>query len=180
MPLSAPAPREPIHRRSIELQGFQRADGLWDIEAHLIDRRGYHFENFWRGKLPIGEPIHDMWLRLTIDDGFLIHAVEAVMEAHPFPSCPAVTGNFQRLVGLHIGSGWRRALRERLGGTAGCTHLVELLAPLATAAFQTIAPLRKAQHGADRRAARLVDSCHGWRSDGEAVQVSFPDRYTGS
>ena len=28
-------------------------------------------------------------------------------------------------------------VRERLGGTEGCTHIVELLGPVATTAFQT-------------------------------------------
>ena len=39
MPLSQPHEREPIHLRDIALCGYQRADGLFDIEAHLRDTR---------------------------------------------------------------------------------------------------------------------------------------------
>ncbi|MGH7035691.1 MAG: DUF2889 domain-containing protein, partial [Stellaceae bacterium] len=51
MPLSAAAPREPIHTRQIECRGFRRADGLWDIEGHLIDTKSYAFQNEHRGEV---------------------------------------------------------------------------------------------------------------------------------
>ena len=69
------------------------------------------------------------------------HAVEAVTDASPYRICPNVTPNFQRLIGLRIGPGFRKQVRERLGGTEGCTHLVELLGPVGTTAFQTVAPM---------------------------------------
>ena len=71
-----------------------------------------------------------MWLRLTIDDAMLIHEVEAVTDYGPFGMCPAITGNFKRLEGLTIGPGFRRAVRARVGGVQGCTHLVELVDPI--------------------------------------------------
>ena len=36
MPLSKPAPRKHIHTREIKCLGFEREDGLWDIEGRLI------------------------------------------------------------------------------------------------------------------------------------------------
>ena len=45
MPLSPPAPREPIHTRAIDLRGYRREDGLWDIEGHLTDVKCYDFES---------------------------------------------------------------------------------------------------------------------------------------
>jgi hypothetical protein len=82
-------------------------------------------------------------------------------------------------------------VRELLGGTAGCTHLVELLGPVATTAFQTIFPYRdrqrrgegSADHGAaerSRRKPRLIDTCHAFASDGEVVKHYWPEFYTGS
>ena len=44
----------------------------------------------------------------------------------------------QSLVGCRIGRGWRRTVQEKIGGTAGCTHLRELLFNIATAAYQTL------------------------------------------
>ena len=38
MPLSAPAaPRRRLHTRRITFEGFQREDGLFDIDARLTD-----------------------------------------------------------------------------------------------------------------------------------------------
>ena len=84
-----------------------------------------------------------MWLRLTIDDRLVIHAVEAATDASPYSICPAVAPHFQSLKGLRIDPGFQKQVRDLLGGTAGCTHLVELLGPVATTAFQTVFPYRE-------------------------------------
>ena len=138
MSLSPPAPREPIHHRRIDCRGYRRADGLWDIEGHLTDTKTYGFGNSFRGEIGPGEPIHDMWLRLTLDDDLTVINAEAATVAGPFAVCPAITPAFAKLEGLKVGPGWRRAVQARLGGVQGCTHLVELLGPLATTAYQTI------------------------------------------
>jgi hypothetical protein len=190
MPLSASVPRAPIHTRSIECRGFRRDDGLWDIEGHLTDTKTYAFRDHFRGDVAPGAPVHDMWLRLTVDDRLVIHAVEAVTEASPYPVCPAVTPNFQRLQGLRIYPGFQKQVRDLLGGTEGCTHLVDLLGPLATTAYQTVFPYRAQQHeerlaregrAAERptRKPKLVDSCHAFASDGEVVRRYWPEFYTG-
>ena len=56
MPLSTVlSGRKPIHTRSIECKSFFRPDGLWDIEGHLTDIKGYPFFNKFRGEVePIG------------------------------------------------------------------------------------------------------------------------------
>jgi hypothetical protein len=182
MPLSAPAPREPIHFRSVECRGYRRDDGLWDIEGYLRDTKSYAFRNQHRGEMAPGEPVHEMWLRLTIDEEFLIHAVEAVMDASPFHLCPAITPNFQRLVGLRIGPGFKAKLRERLGRTEGCTHLVELIGPVATTAVQTILPLKDSKRpaAAPRQRPAILDTCHALASDSDVVRQIWPEFYTGT
>ena len=72
MPLSAPADRKHVHTRSIEAKGFQREDGMWDVEANLRDVKTYEISNDWRGALKPGDPIHDMWVRLTVDNAFVV------------------------------------------------------------------------------------------------------------
>ena len=146
MSLSPPAPREPIHHRRIDCRGYRRADGLWDIEGHLTDTKSYPFVNSFRGEIGPGAPIHDMWLRLTLDDELTVIKVGAATAAGPFAACPAITPAFAKLEGLTIGPGWRRAVQARLGGVQGCTHLVELLGPLATTAYQTIHVWRAKHH----------------------------------
>jgi DUF2889 family protein len=184
MPLSPAASREAIHTRTIKCHGYLRADGMWDIEGHLTDVKTYGFQNDWRGEIAPSVPIHDMWLRLTVDDMLLIRAVEAVTDASPYRVCPDITPNYQRLVGLSIRPGFLPKVRELLGGTEGCTHLVELLGPIATTCFQTIFPYRH-RHERPRVSAlplkrpRLIDTCHAYAADGEVVKRQWPEFYIG-
>jgi len=181
MPLPPEAPREPIHQRTIECRSYRRADGLWDIEGHLLDVKSYGFKNAYRGEMPPGTPIHEMWLRLTIDDDLMIHEAVAATDASPYRICPEVAPNFARLKGIKIGAGFRRAVAERVGATEGCTHLVELLGPLATTAIQTIMPIKSREKPSDpTRRPRLLDSCYALRADGEVAKRMWPQFYTGA
>ena len=205
MPLPAPAPREHLHTRTVTCQGFLRQDGLWDIEGHIVDVKTYGFDNEWRGRVEAGMPVHEMWIRLTLDDRMEIKAVAASTDNSPFRMCPDILPNFQRLVGLRIGPGFTREVRARLGGPQGCTHIVEMLQQVATTAYQTMVgerakALRKEQKAqatepkpaettADpaapasekpRRRPIVVDTCHVWRADGPLVQKYVPEFYTGA
>ena len=82
MPLSSSAPRTLMHNRAIECRGYQREDGLWDIEGHLVDTKTYptSARDTGRARQP-GEPVHNMWLRLTIDLDMKIHSAEAATDA---------------------------------------------------------------------------------------------------
>ncbi|MCX7365086.1 MAG: DUF2889 domain-containing protein [Alphaproteobacteria bacterium] len=194
MPLSPPVGRQHLHTRRVTCQGFFRDDGLIDIEGRITDEKTYEHSNEWRGPLQPGDFVHDMSIRLTLDHRFVIVDVEAVTDKSPYSMCGNITPNFKRLIGLRIGGGFHRAVRERLGGTEGCTHIVELLGPVATTAFQT-AGSRKARDLADAHSARIgkprtdsgkpktrpymLDSCHTWASDSEVTKRWVPDFYTG-
>jgi len=195
MPLSPPVGRQHLHTRRVTCQGFFRDDGLLDIEGRITDEKTYEHANEWRGPLKPGDFVHDMSIRLTLDHRFVIVDVEAVTDKSPYSMCGNITPNFKRLIGLRVGGGFNRAVRERLGGTEGCTHIVELLGPVATTAFQT-AGSRKARELADAHRARIgkparadsgrpksrpymLDSCHTWASDSEVTKRWVPDFYTG-
>jgi hypothetical protein len=183
MPLSAPAERKLLHRRDIELRGYERADGLFDIEAHLVDTKTNGFANEDRGRIEPGEPLHGMWLRLTVDDEMRITACEAASDFTPYAICPQAAPNFSRLAGITIGPGFSRAVKERVGGVLGCTHLRELLAQMATVAFQTLYPVRRRRAEEARRAAlaegrpspptveggTLLNSCLAYAADSPVV-----------
>lgn len=183
--------RTPIHTRRVECVGYRRSDGLWDIEGHLLDTRSYDMAFYDGRALAAGDALHEMRLRITLDREFVIRAAEAVTLHAPYPACPAIASAYQQLVGLRIGPGFNQKLRELFKGRDGCTHITELMGPMATTAFQTLAA-RKSE-GADPEPEseqpgsvprehlvdRLINSCHGWRSDGEPVRVQYPDRYTG-
>ena len=138
MPLSDPQERRLLHQRDIRLQGFERADGLFDVEAELKDTKTYGFGNQDRGWIEPGEPLHHMLARMTVDEQMTIVAFEASTERGPYTICPQAAPNFARLEGLQIGRGFLKAANARVGGTVGCTHLRELLQQMATVAFQTL------------------------------------------
>ena len=184
MPLSAPVEREALHDRHYEFRGYRRKDGLWDIEGHMVDSKSYDFPNRRRGTVHAGEPIHDMWVRLTLDEHFVVQDVEAVTEAAPFAICPAITGSFSAIKGLKVGAGWRRGLKERLGGVKGCTHQVEMLGAMATVAYQTmwkyVSEQMSATGSGQHRRPGFIDSCHAFASDGPVVHEHWPEFYTGA
>ena len=91
-----------------------------------------------------------------------------------------MTPNFQRLVGLRIGPGFHRRVLERVGGIRGCTHLVDLLRPVATTAFQTLVSVlqkRAAESGPDDEPPQLLNTCYAFRADGPVVQRRWPQFY---
>ncbi|MGF1561379.1 MAG: DUF2889 domain-containing protein [Geminicoccaceae bacterium] len=180
MPLPPPVAREPIHNRTVVCHGYRRADGLWDIEGRITDIKAYPFANAYRGTIEPGDPLHDMTIRLTLDDDLNVIDVAASSDRTPYALCPAIAPAFRKLIGLRIGPGWRRALRDRVGGVHGCTHMVELLGPIATTAFQTIAPLRKRglEPEPDKPPA-ILNTCHALASDSEIVRLEWPRWYTG-
>jgi len=182
MPLSPPVARERFHTRVTEVHGYRRDDGLWDIEARITDVKSYSFDNAYRGRVQAGEPLHDMSIRLTIDEDLVVRGAEAASDGTPYAVCPAITPNYERMVGARLGAGWRAAIRERLGGVAGCTHLSEMLGAMATVAYQALYPVlaKKAKDKPRRGKPPLIDTCHAYASDGEVVRRTWPDFYTGT
>src|SRR5690242_16966128 len=102
------AQRRHMHTRSIECNGYLRDDGLWEGEALLRDTKPFtHRADRFRGELAPGDPVHDIALRLAVDDSMRIHEAEATMGATPYPTCVEVEPVLQRLIGENIGKGWR-------------------------------------------------------------------------
>lgn len=178
--LSPPAPRRLVHTRRLEIGCYKLADGTWDIEGQLVDVRPEPYDDLDQPRAA-NEPMHDLWLRLTIDGDGLVLKSEAAMPAGAYRHCRLVAPNYARLEGLSITKGWNKAVRERVGGTAGCTHLVEMLDAMATVAFQTLYPARKKKDeaGPPGRGGSLVDTCYALRSDGPVVKKEWPEFYTG-
>lgn len=181
-PMSLPAPKLPRalrHTRVIEAQAFEREDGLWDIDTHITDTKT-RVADLASGARPAGSPIHDLWLRITIDTGFSIVDAEAVSAAVPYPGhCNTITPAYKTLIGLNLMRSFRRELKDRLSGIEGCTHLTELAGVLPTAAIQAFAgdvlPTRDgvAVDGNAQPPFQL-DRCHALRRDGPAVEKYYP------
>ncbi|HUN52369.1 MAG TPA: DUF2889 domain-containing protein [Candidatus Sulfotelmatobacter sp.] len=184
MPLSAAKPREQFHNRTLDIKGYRRQDGLWDIEGHLRDVKPAAVDRAEPGRAA-GEPIHEMWLRLTIDEMLLIREAEASTERSPYRICPDAAPNFSRLAGIRIGPGWMRAVRQRVGGVHGCTHLVEMLGQMATTAMQTLWTVNEAKRVAAPADGRhpppgLLNSCHAYDQSREVVRERYPAHFKGA
>ncbi len=182
MPLSQPvADREKIHTRQIELNGYSRDDGLYDIEARMTDTKSYGFATDDRPRMEPGEPLHGMSMRMTVSEDMVIVGFEAATDYSPYRICPEIAPNYAKLVGLRIGPGFLRAAAERVGGTHGCTHLRELLQPMATVAIQTLYPVRaKREREAPGQRPPLLNTCYAYRADSPVVQRKWPDYFVGA
>lgn len=180
MPLPPPAPRTPAHTRRIEYRGYHRDDGHWDIEGHLRDTKAYP-QRMREQLLQPGEAVHDMEVRVTIDDAMTIVDIHAAMRSAPFDVCPQAEVPVRQLIGATLGRGWRRALDEAIGSTRGCTHLRELLFGTATAAFQTLGAYRdhlRQQRGEPEPVSATppfyMGGCMSWDFDGPVVARVAP------
>jgi len=174
--------REKKHHRKIDCEGFLRSDGRWDIDVHMVDTRTYDcaYDALHRGGvIKAGEPVHDMWLRFTIDLDFLIHEVHAASDQTPFSICPRAAEAMCSLVGLRIGFGWMKQVRERIGSERSCTHLIDLLGPLAATSYQTLHAALEEREA--RRESRekppIIDTCLALSSSGEVVKNRWPEFY---
>ena len=173
MPLSPPSSRKHLHTRQVICQGYQREDGLYEIEASMIDTKTYDFSNQDRGgTIRAGEAVHHMLVRIAYDPQMLIHQAEVAMDYTPMKACPNIAPSFAGLVGMSMGPGFKKALTAKFGGTAGCTHIVELMGPIATTAYQTLASNRPPASGGARPG--VIDRCHAFAADGDAVARLWP------
>ncbi len=186
MSLPVPVPRRHLHTRTISCEGYERDDGLFDIEARIVDTKTYDVDEPCRGHREAGAHVHDMQVRLTLDREMTVRAIEVVTNHAPYAPCGTVAPGYRKLVGARIGAGWRKAVAEAVGRTRGCTHITELLMPAATVAFQTMGSWPKkgevateSQPGTDRKKPYFIDGCKAWASDGEVVKKLFPLHYKG-
>ena len=187
MSLPQPAARRHLHTRTIRCEGFERDDGLWDIEARIIDTKTHNTVEPFRGAREAGAHVHDIELRLTLDREMVVKDIEVSTNEAPYNPCFTVASAYKGLVGAKIGGGWRKAVNGAVGGTKGCTHLKELLMPAATVAYQTmgswpkekdaqgeVKPVPMADPGAKPY---FLDGCKAWSTQGEVVAKLYPLHY---
>lgn len=166
--------RKKLHLRRISCEGFEREDGLIDVEGTLIDEKPFPTQMKERS-LQANEPIHWMRVCLTIDRQLLIHAVQAQMQHSPYRLCAQVVPRYQELVGLRIGPGFTRQAKQLFRGIAGCSHMTELLPSIATTAFQILwSEADHAAPGVQTGGYSPLDGCASLRLDGEVVRMHFP------
>lgn len=169
--------REELHFRRIDMRGFRRSDGLFEIEGRVVDRKPHEFVHPAGGRtVPANEPMHDMGVRLVFDENMLVHEVHTFTDSAPYPPCPEGGRALQSLKGLRMAGGWNKEVRSRLSGARSCMHLMELLGPMATVAFQSLAKVRMAEpEKLDANGRPLnIDSCYAYAADGPVVLKRWP------
>jgi len=198
MGLSQPVRRTLNHTREYKCCGYDREDGLFDIEVEMTDVKPYSFDNHDRGFVSANEPLHHMHMRVTLDDEMVIRDIEAVTMAGPYDMCPAITDNYKRLVGVRVAPGFTKACRDATAGVEGCTHHNDILRILGTVAFQSMWPaLNKKRKEQETAAAEhnnssgnndlsdinkltrpmLLNSCHTYAPSSPVVKRQWPEFY---
>lgn len=172
-------PREELHLRQIELRGWRRGDGLFEIEASLTDRKPDAFQPpAGLRVVPSGEAIHDLGLTLVFGADMVVRGVSTFISAHPYRQCTGGGESLQALVGLKIGAGWSTDVRKRLPSGETCAHLRELLIPLASAAVIALTSVRGQEDLNALRpdgTPRKIDSCYAYGASRELVMQRWPD-----
>jgi hypothetical protein len=172
--------REELHFRRVDMRGYRRSDGLYEVEGRVTDRKPHDFELLLGSKRVLAqEPLHDMGVRIVFDEQMLVHEVHTFTEAAPYAICSGGGEALQSLKGLRMTGGWSQAVRERLSGARSCTHLMQLLMPLATVAFQSLSSVRRAEplrRDADGRPVK-INSCYAYGAGRELVREHWPEFY---
>lgn len=169
--LPSPSSRQLLHNRNIQLACYEREDGLFDVEGHLVDTKPFDLVLSTARRKNAGAPIHDMRLRLTFDDNMTIVDAEGVMDVPAHEFCNGALPSYKALVGLRIGSGWVRDALKRIQRSDGCTHMSEMFTEIGTTAMQGMygRANRNQRLGttAERKMAPVLENtCFGWRSGG--------------
>lgn len=169
--------REELHHRRIDFRGFRRSDGLLEVEAQLTDRKTHDFSPPSGGRqVEAGDTIHDHGLRVVFGEDMVIREVQTAIRAYPYRECPQGGDTLQALVGLRIGPGWNTEMRKRLPSGDTCTHLKEMMVPLASAAFQTAYSVRRSEvrEVDENGKPRKIDSCYAYGAGRELVRQNWP------
>lgn len=180
MPLTTPVPRREIHHRVIEMRAYAREDGLYDVEARLVDRKPFPFERLSApDPIPSGEPLHDLCIRMTVDGDRVVQKIEAASLVTPWPLCKEAEETLSLLVGERIARGWAKTVKERLRGATSCTHLMEMLVPMATVALQGMSGIQpnRLQSLINDGAKSKLDSCYAYGRQRDVVKVLWPSSY---
>ncbi len=178
LPPAAPQ-RQLKHRRQIDVQVFACGNGLWEVDAVLTDVKT-RIALMAEGPRAPGTPIHDMLLRLVVNEQLDVVAAGSESRWVPYTGvCNEHGDAYATLVGLNLLKDFRKHLRQRVGGVLGCTHITELAQVLPTAVVQAFAGEVIDTRGTAEGAAKpfQIDHCHALRSTGEAVRLHYPRWY---
>jgi hypothetical protein len=172
-------PRQLRHTRQTTVDVYARDDGLWEVEARLVDtkKRNYALES---GTRAAGDPVHDMTLFLVVDTQFNIIESRAKTDWMPYPGyCDNYGAAYTQLAGLNLLRGFRQGVKALVGDVRGCTHLSEMTQVIPTAVVQAFAGDVLDTQGENSDGTRgqkpfQLDRCHALASTAPAVLKYYP------
>ena len=176
MPLSPSTSRRTLpYMRAIQIGAFMRNDGLWDVDAHIIDIKTSDFLSACR-------PLDDSLLRLTIDTRPKVVDVKPSSEATPYSSYGNMVGPASKKLAKRLGlrQNFPGSLKQRLTDIQGCAHLIDLIQVHPTATIQVFAKkvinevINTRDDVARRNRSAQRDLCHAF--DGAAGAQYYPGR----
>ena len=180
MPLPSATPKRVLtHTRTIQVQFFYRDDELWDIDAHFTDVKTH--ELFLTSiVIPAKRPLHNLWIRLTINAQGTVVDAHVAFDDVPFEGyCENIHSRYKQLIGLNVLHHFRHELHDRFKGINGCTHMNELAEAIPSVAMQVFvfgeeeARVKAAFQKAGERPFHL-DQCHCMDTSGPAVEKFYP------
>lgn len=99
--------------------------------------------------------------------------------SYPYSECKCGGNALRNLIGVEIGPGWSKNIRDKVSNKEVCTHLRELLIPLATAAIQSMhleKEITASKIDDNGRPIRL-NSCLAYNESGQLVKSLWPKFY---
>ena len=186
MPLpAADMEREHIHTRTITIEAFRRADGMMDVEGRITDVKPFDHQMMDEVR-KAGEPVHDLSIRITLDDTLKVVKAVASMDQGAHDLCPRAAPNFKNIEGLRIGPGWNKNVKAAMAPGLGCTHIIEMLAQMASGAMQAgwsrkvgepyeMVPLEERE-----MTPGMINSCYPYRQNSPWIEENFPKQFVPS
>ena len=170
--------RKPIHTRKIDMNSFLREDGLWELEATLLDVKAYDFSKR-NGSIKVaGSPVHNMKICLLVSEDGEVLDVNAHYDDAPYDHvCMAIESAYKGLIGLHLLKNFRNSVKARYARTAGCTHMSELVVLLPTVFVQSLSMQRNQKEASRGKKPFQLEGCHALALTSPVVKEFYPEWY---
>lgn len=179
---------EIIHTRTYDVRTYRTPDKKFVIRGAVADDKPaglYLIED------PEGMRLHHMIVDLVVNrDTLVIEDARVTFRAYPGATCPAIADAYTKLIGVSLGRGFSKFVRETFGGPNGCSHTTALLLAMAPVSVQSkfsdryyemrqaIREDRPTNQGVARaNLARLnKNTCHVWAEGSERHEDAMEGR----
>jgi len=179
-----------IHTRGYETRVYHLSDDELLVRGAVSDRKP---PGLYVADDPAPLEMHRMQIELRITlPALTITQGDVLFDGYPNASCPVISDDYDKLVGLSIARGFSRRVRDLFGGPHGCVHVNALLRAMAPAVVQSTwslavrgsrvkkQPLGIRDETTRReRVAANANTCHIWSENGDHVAALLRGEHSG-